>query len=292
MKTSEWTALKENPSEDISKLSFVMSRTVDYLHPRSDSMVNFMGPKNATANAVQYLYVPKNLAFDSSRPINSWNVHRGVILTITVFQGIPMADVFKVMQYWTFEPSKDSLTGLPKKDSTTVRMAVAIHYCKMTMLKSSILAGTVSDVSVLVQKWCVYVAEQMASKPPRTKKIVKRLSHGRKSAVSGMDSSDSNNTRRSSLKGSVAEVSNKQLSENISRICAETNKKIDSLCDSNKQTNEQNRQSLRIVLIAVFIIVVVQLIIIWRLYLKVNHATEVISEMERSLASQLAKIPK
>jgi len=28
---------------------------------------------------------------------------KGVVLTVTQFDGIPMADVFKVLQYWSFE---------------------------------------------------------------------------------------------------------------------------------------------------------------------------------------------
>lgn len=100
------------------------------------------GPKNAPATQVQYLYLPckENIAGAAKGvdDLRRFKPSRGLVLTITQFDGIPMADVFKVMQYWTFE----SLTN----SSCTVRVGVAMHYIKSTMFKSQILNGTKEEL--------------------------------------------------------------------------------------------------------------------------------------------------
>jgi hypothetical protein len=76
---------------------------------------------------------------------------RLVVLTITQFDGIPMADVFKVMQYWTFE------TSLSHAASCSVKVGLALHYIKSSMFKSQIFNGTKDELSELIKKWLVYV---------------------------------------------------------------------------------------------------------------------------------------
>lgn len=102
------------------------------------------GPKNAPATQVQYLYLPckENIvggakSFDD---LKGFKPLRGLVLTITQFDGIPMADVFKVMQYWTFESNSSS------SQSCMVRVGVAMHYIKSTMFKSQILNGTKEEL--------------------------------------------------------------------------------------------------------------------------------------------------
>lgn len=104
------------------------------------------GPKNAPGTQVQYLYLPcKENIVGGARSIDDLKQIkplRGLVLTITQFDGIPMADVFKVMQYWTFET-----VGLPSRTQTCmVRVGVAMHYIKSTMFKSQILNGTKEEL--------------------------------------------------------------------------------------------------------------------------------------------------
>jgi hypothetical protein len=150
----EWSTITEQPPEDLCKLKFNYTRTVSYLHPRTDSMVGFMGPKNATAVQQQFLYVPEKSP--SGLAVLSKKFKKGLVLMVTQFQGIPMADVFKVLQYWSFEPSNSE--GL-----CTVRMALAIHYCKSTMLKGSILSGSRDELIILTKEWCNYISNKLTA---------------------------------------------------------------------------------------------------------------------------------
>jgi len=103
------------------------------------------GPKNAPATQVQYLYLPckSNIpgGVKSVEELKAFNPSRGLVLTITQFDGIPMADVFKVMQYWTFE------SGANLSNRTcSVKVGVAIHYVKSSMFKSQIFNGTKEEL--------------------------------------------------------------------------------------------------------------------------------------------------
>lgn len=149
---AEWVPVAEQPAEDVLKMKFSYTRTVSYLHPRTDSMVGFMGPKNATAVMQQFLYVPEKASGNAL----SKKFKKGMILMVTQFQGIPMADVFKVLQYWTFEPAGTD-------GQCTVRMALAIHYCKSTMLKGSILSGSRDELIILTKEWCNYISSKLTT---------------------------------------------------------------------------------------------------------------------------------
>jgi hypothetical protein len=108
------------------------------------------GPKNAPAKQMQYLYLPPNKNGGSNgvvdgdlrkrRPSRFW------VFTLTQFEGIPMADVFKVMQYWSVD--KGSQAGL-----SVVRGGMAIHLNKSSMFAGQIKEGTCAELSVMVPAW-------------------------------------------------------------------------------------------------------------------------------------------
>ena len=92
--------------KDLSKLTFHFQRTCSYLHPRT-SMLMF-GPKNAPAEQIQYLHIPEWVGKEPST-VSVENLGRletisnALVMTTTQFDGIPMADVFKLFMYWSFE---------------------------------------------------------------------------------------------------------------------------------------------------------------------------------------------
>lgn len=125
------------------------------------------GPKNAPATQTQYLYIfSSNAAASGSGPVQlaSLNPSRGCVLTVTQFDGIPMADVFKVMHYWTFE-----LDGA----KTMMRIGVAVHFIKNSMLKSQISSGVRDELGVLSRRWCLFAEARVvhAGQAPKRRSI-------------------------------------------------------------------------------------------------------------------------
>ena len=122
------------------------------------------GPKNAPAKQMHYLYLPIKSAVrtvngikvnePSMNYIAKQKVPQGVIMIITQFDGIPMADCFKIVQYFSFEGSMNSPT-------TTVRIGVYVHFVKYTVLKSQVRDGVKDELSVLSNKWCTYATSQI-----------------------------------------------------------------------------------------------------------------------------------
>eukprot|EP01038_Epipyxis_sp_PR26KG_P006425 gene6425-8843_t len=147
---NEWSRLKSTVMEDIANLPFSYTRNVSYSHPRTTMLM--FGPKNAPATQTQYLYLPcdKNIEERNLESLETLRPRHGVILTITQFDGIPMADVFKVLQYWTFEPS--ALFS----DKSTIRVGLHVHFTKASMFKSQIAGGTKEELTDQVKKWFIF----------------------------------------------------------------------------------------------------------------------------------------
>lgn len=242
MTFTEWTICTENPPEDLCKLKYCYSRTIDFFHPRTDPMVGFMGPANASAQQMQYLYVDK--PWQGGTDLSEMKYHKGIIFTVTQFQHIPMADVFKVLQFWSFEPKKKS-AGVNSHE-TTVRMHVSIHYNKYTMLKSKILSGTKDDLVVLVKAWAAYIVP-----------IIKAASGAQKKTKKIRNSSP----EVDSIPMASADVA--------AGLLAETNAKIDKLEAIVITAVQQRKGEYSNVLYAVYAltgVVILQLIIIFRLW--------------------------
>jgi hypothetical protein len=164
-------------AKDSSKLQFHFQRACTYLHPRT-SMLMF-GPKNATARQVQYLHIPEWVDKESSlvtvANLNKLHpISNAIVMTATQFEGIPMADVFKVYMYWTFEAVRtaeeqsECSTGERTGEATAaslcrVRMGLRVDYLKSTMLKSQIFAGTKEELVVLCKQWEQFHAGELAA---------------------------------------------------------------------------------------------------------------------------------
>ncbi len=147
----EWQLLSRPVPEDVSKLPFSYSRPFAYAHPRTTMLM--FGPKNAPATQVQYLYMPCDM---NTETLETVRPRRGLIVNITQFDGIPMADVFKVMQYWAFE----ALPADPSK--TVVRVGLAMHYIKSSMFKSQIFGGTRDELTDQLKKWFPFADRRIA----------------------------------------------------------------------------------------------------------------------------------
>ena len=61
-----------------------------------------------------------------------------------------MADVFKVLQYWTFDQNANSQSSA----LTTVRVGMAVHFIKSSMLKAKIHAGVKDELVDHSKSWC------------------------------------------------------------------------------------------------------------------------------------------
>jgi len=67
-----------------------------------------------------------------------------------------MADMFKVVQYWSFERSPRN----PAKECI-VRIGVTVHFVKQTMFKSQILGGVKDELRVVAKKWCAFASAKV-----------------------------------------------------------------------------------------------------------------------------------
>jgi hypothetical protein len=151
VEVGEWKPFSLNVPEDVSKLNFSFTRTCTYLHPRTTMLM--FGPKNAPAKQTQFLYLYGRGSgkISTFEDLKSCRPRRGVVLTMTQFDGIPMADMFKVLQYWGFEDHGSS-------DSPAVLMSIGvhIHFIKSTLLKGQIVSGVRDELAVLSKKYLTW----------------------------------------------------------------------------------------------------------------------------------------
>ncbi len=162
--------------KDLSKLTFHFQRTCSYLHPRT-SMLMF-GPKNAPAEQIQYLHIPEWVGKEpSTESVENLGrletISNALVMTTTQFDGIPMADVFKLFMYWSFEAVQNeeeekasaAAAGPVVASMCHVRMGLRIEYLKSTMLKSQIFAGTKDELVALSKQWEQYFITEVKKCP-------------------------------------------------------------------------------------------------------------------------------
>lgn len=192
---TEWVPCASNVPEDVAKLPYCYSRQFNYLHPRTTMLM--FGPKNAPTMQTQYLYLPggRKHAPDVAS-LGTVHPARGVIMTLTCFQGIPMCDVFKVLQYWSFE------INAADNSRTEMRVGLAIHYMKSTMFKAQIYGGSKEELTVQSLKWLNFAekcCQTLADVLPSTY-VEEEMSGLELDASADTDSQDLVHVRRSSLK--------------------------------------------------------------------------------------------
>ena len=189
---TEWVPLASGSvPEDVAKLPYCCSRQFNYSHVRTTMLM--FGPKNAPTHQTQYLYLPGARKVDplDSAALAKMRPARGVIMTLTSFQGIPMCDVFKVLQYWSFERSAED------HSRTDMRVGLAIHYMKSSMFKGQIYSGSKEELTVQSLKWLAY-AEKCSHALPT--EIAAAFVEEVVDHLEGEERRDAMQRRRSSLK--------------------------------------------------------------------------------------------
>jgi hypothetical protein len=157
---TEWTAVGKTPiAEDIMKLPFQYTRDLNYLHPRTTFLM--FGPKNATGIQKQYLYLTPSddgsgTAIDKLSSSQPW---QGIVMTVTELQGVPMCELFRVVVYWSFEPSGKDMT------ISNVRIGLNIHMLKPSLFKSQIIGGTKEELDEQAKRWNAYMQGFLEQNP-------------------------------------------------------------------------------------------------------------------------------
>ncbi|RYG66933.1 DUF4782 domain-containing protein [archaeon] len=156
LKYTEWalngsgnSASSSNVEEDTHlKLQYSFCREFVYAFPRTTMLM--FGPKLAPIKQCHYLYLTREGACARTLDdLETATLKRAVVMFVTKFDGIPMADVFKVLQYWVLEE---------RGNGVYMQIGVAIHYVKSTMFKSQILSGTKEEVGMLLKRYEAYAA--------------------------------------------------------------------------------------------------------------------------------------
>lgn len=80
-----------------------------------------------------------------------------MVLLVTQLHGIPMSDVFKVLQYWSFD-------SVGPNNSCKVQVGMGIHFLKSTLFKSQIVNGTKDELVDQAKHWHIVVSNIMNNK--------------------------------------------------------------------------------------------------------------------------------
>ncbi len=154
IRKEEWKSVTSPVVEDVCKLGYSFCRELNYQHPRTTMLM--FGPKNAPTKQTHYLYVPfenNNNGDFTIENIAKSKITKFAILFITQFDGVPMADVFKVLQYQFYENVDNKCT---------VRIGLQMHYIKSSMFKSQIMSGTKEELGSQIASWLDYVKKRSA----------------------------------------------------------------------------------------------------------------------------------
>lgn len=179
---SEWESYPAGVvSEDITKTTFGWHRRCTNMHPRTTMLM--FGPKNCSVKQDHYLCLlpASGSAPTTTSSLDYLRVYGGIMLAVYEFDGIPMGDVFKVLQYYVFSPTKvESMdpskgTAIISNASVDVTTQVAVglhlHFRKSSMFKSQIISGSTEESGMQVKSWIEGVEKKM------TVDVVKYLKH-------------------------------------------------------------------------------------------------------------------
>lgn len=141
--------------EDVTKLPFTHRRPFTFDHPRTTMLM--FGPKMAPAKQEQFLFLLTDDENNTNNQDQSYSnpafrrkpVYGAVVLLLFEFEGIPMGDVFKVLEYFLILPTGDQATA----NSCNVSVGVLLHFRKSSMFKGQIISGTQDEMMPQVAKW-------------------------------------------------------------------------------------------------------------------------------------------
>lgn len=165
---SEWAPYTSEGGlvvEDVSKTSFSFMRKGDFLHPRT-SMLMF-GPKNALNTQSHYLYIVNNKG-ETKPPegdgdwLASTIPVKFMVVTVSTFDSIPMADVFKLAQYWSFE-AKQLPDGSPDPINTIIRGGLNVYFVKYTLIKGQISQGCTEELVDMSKAWVTHAKKRLTA---------------------------------------------------------------------------------------------------------------------------------
>ena len=233
---------------------------------------------------------------------------RGCVLTVTQFDGIPMADVFKVMHYWCFETERPSPSASSSASAngglgggrTVVRVGVAVHFIKSSMLKSQISSGVRDELLGLSQRWCLF-AEARAVHSGRSS--LRRLSGAAAAAAVGGNGSDRRGSKRLSLKqladtGVVSELrgdSNALPSPSSSSSASGAGAglgagEVSAACAASASVHATTERHLLIALAVLVVVLAVQGLYSRSLSLQLRDLTEALAALKAAVEQQASAL--
>jgi hypothetical protein len=283
-------------SQDPLRLSYQFKRTVDYMHPRT-SMLMF-GPKNATAKQIQYLFLPE-LSLNQNKKSNATpasgstneagsyplddissikTIRNGCILTATQFEGIPMSDVFEVLQYWSFHKVSS--------EQTCFSIGVTVNFLKGTLVRGQILAGTKEELAVLSKQWSEYsilALSQIKENKLNTKR--EKNSGGKISRSNSMMSL----RRKSATEDTMNNGPSSSSSSTGRASTAQSNNVQSSSSTGNQSSGDDNRigRSHLIIYLLLGIILIIQTVFLYLLYRQMTLLGHHVEEMNTLLMKSL-----
>jgi len=148
----EWKPFHGTVSEDLNQIPFNYYRNFTYEHPRTTMLM--FGPKNAPAKQVQYLYLKQGEGDGLPEARESGQY---LVLTVTQFDGIPMAEFFKVLQYWGYSSTNNN-------NSVKTCVGLYVHFIKTTLLKGQVSSGVKDELTTLAKRWCTFAQNVMDNK--------------------------------------------------------------------------------------------------------------------------------
>ena len=146
--TDPWQPRDESSilAEDELRLPYRHQRSFNFSHPRTTFL--FVGPKLAGAQQIQYFYSNTNASPSDAQRASSVII----VTTITQFKGFPMADQFRVVQYWTLSS---------KGNKTIMKVGVKVHFIVTPLwpIKGQIVSGTEAEIKLLSVAWTKHTKE-------------------------------------------------------------------------------------------------------------------------------------
>jgi len=284
IKSTDWTDFNSSltSAQDPAGLDYRYTRSVDYLHPRT-SMLMF-GPKNATAKQSQYLcVVPAEKENQGKGCLDTQtlqSVKAGAILTATQFEGIPMCDVFEVLQYWTFQ----RISGPGNKGRSIIRVGVSVNFLKSTLLKGQIFTGVKEELTVLSKNWVDF---SIASIKGRTSSGA--ISEHSQTALestsrSRTSSSASASIRRGSIEGHDLTVS-------TTEVCSSSTIHSTQKCAPTTSRESSSSYNDRVIIFSLIVsFMIFQIIFLFVIYSQLNRSNQQMTELLKLLAEKKSEL--
>ncbi len=163
---SEWQHPSSNKNqlitvtEDQTKTKYHYERIYDYDHKRTTMLM--FGPKMAPTKLKQYISFYCDEVIEDEEWKHSPNnpiiePTSMIIFNLSSCEGVPMADVFEVLQYWTFQTNHNN------PNTCEITIGFGIHYTKPSMFKSQIASGAKDEITKQIDVFLKYLPNLLAN---------------------------------------------------------------------------------------------------------------------------------